>query len=114
MIMIEQLHAMLGSHMNLEKETAAPEVAEETPKAKKAKEEVSSEGKEDMTDVLKTRIDTMPLPARILASLQNANIRTIGGLARKKKEDLLEIEGMGEKGILEIKKALETFGLSLK
>ncbi len=114
MIMIEQLHAMLGSHMNLEKEAQAPEIEEEAPKTKKAKEEVSSEGKEDMTDVLKTRIDTMPLPARILASLQNANIRTIGGLARKKKEDLLEIEGMGEKGILEIKKALETFGLSLK
>jgi hypothetical protein len=29
-----------------------------------------------------------------------------GGLARKKREDLLEVEGIGEKGITEIKKVL--------
>jgi len=35
-------------------------------------------------------------------------------VARKKKEDLLEIEGIGEKGIQEIKKALGEFGITLK
>jgi len=37
-----------------------------------------------------------------------------GGLARKKREDLLEVEGIGEKGITEIKKVLIKFGLNLK
>jgi DNA-directed RNA polymerase subunit alpha len=43
-----------------------------------------------------------------------ANIRTVGGIARKKKEDLLDIEGIGEKGIQEIKKVLGNYGITLK
>jgi hypothetical protein len=41
-------------------------------------------------------------------------LTTLGGLARKKREDLLELEGIGEKGITEIKKVLNKFGLNLK
>jgi DNA-directed RNA polymerase alpha subunit len=44
----------------------------------------------------------------------NANIRTLGGLARKKERDILEVEGMGAKGIGEIKKVLKEFDLELK
>jgi DNA-directed RNA polymerase subunit alpha len=67
-----------------------------------------------MSDALKTRIDTLDLSARTLKALTNANIRTIGGIARKRADDLLEIEGIGEKGIAEIKKVLGDFGISLK
>jgi DNA-directed RNA polymerase subunit alpha len=49
-----------------------------------------------------------------LNALTAANIRTLGGLARKKREDLLELEGIGEKGITEIKKVLGKLGLNLK
>jgi DNA-directed RNA polymerase alpha subunit len=35
-------------------------------------------------------------------------------LARKKEEDLLEIEGLGPKAIQEIKRALGGFGIVLK
>ncbi len=65
-------------------------------------------------DSLKTRIETLNLSARTLNALSNANIRTVGGLARKKEKDLLDIEGMGAKGVSEIKEVLETFGISLK
>ena len=65
-------------------------------------------------DALKTRIDTLGLSVRTLNSLSNANIRTIGGLARKKEEDILKIEGMGAKGLSEIKEILDTFGITLK
>ncbi|TSC70746.1 MAG: hypothetical protein CEO12_122 [Parcubacteria group bacterium Gr01-1014_46] len=65
-------------------------------------------------DSLKTRIETLNLSARTLNALSNANIRTVGGLARKKEKDILEIEGMGAKGLAEIKEILETFGISLK
>ena len=71
--------------------------------------------KEDLDDdSLKTRIETLNLSARTLNALSNANIRTVGGLARKKEKDILEIEGLGSKGLTEIKEVLETFGISLK
>ena len=68
----------------------------------------------DFADVLKTRTDSLDLSTRTLNALTSANIRTLGGLARKKREDLLEVEGIGEKGISEIKKVLGKFGLNLK
>ena len=68
----------------------------------------------DFTDVLKTRTDSLDLSTRTLNALVTAGVRTLGGLARKKREDLLEIEGIGEKGITEIKKVLNSFGLNLK
>ncbi len=70
--------------------------------------------KEDLAEVLKTRIDTLNLSTRTMNALNDANIRTIGGVARKKKEDLLNIEGIGEKGIQEIKRILSNYGLTLK
>lgn len=74
-----------------------------------------SSSKSDVDDdSLKTRIDTLDLSARTLNALSNANIRTIGGLARKKEKDILEIEGMGAKGLSEIKDMLATFGITLK
>src|SRR3990167_368773 len=72
------------------------------------------EKKDDVSDILKTRTDSLDLSTRTLNALTVANIRTLGGLARKKREDLLEVEGIGEKGISEIKKVLGKFGLNLK
>jgi DNA-directed RNA polymerase subunit alpha len=68
----------------------------------------------DVTDVMKNRIDTIGLSTRTLNALSAANIRTVGGIARKHVDDLLEIDGIGDKGITEIKDALAQFGLSLK
>lgn len=65
-------------------------------------------------EFLKTRIETLDLSTRTANALAAANIRTVGGLARKKEEDLLEIDGMGEKGIEEIKQLLREHGISLK
>jgi len=97
------------------------EVAEEETKVLPAKEEVEEKDaekedskNEDFADALKTRTDSLDLSTRTLNALTAANIRTLGGLARKKREDLLEVEGIGEKGITEIKKVLSKFGLNLK
>ena len=68
----------------------------------------------DVTDIMKNRIDTIGLSTRTLNALAAANIRTLGGIARKHVSDLLEIDGIGDKGIQEIKDALQPFGLSLK
>lgn len=74
----------------------------------------SEEDSVDVTDVLKNRIDAMGLSTRTLNALAAANIRTVGGVARKRAEDLLEIDGIGDKGITEIREALATLGLTLK
>lgn len=103
-IMIEQLQAVVDfkpAHVESEI-TSSPEVADE------------KESKEDMSDAMKTRIDTLDLSTRTMNALQAANIRTVGGIARKKAEDLLEIDGIGDKGIEEIKDVLKNFGISLK
>lgn len=73
-----------------------------------------SDKPEPDAEILKTRIESTGLSSRTLNALSNANIRTVGGLARKKEKDLLDIDGLGNKGILEIKDMLNTFGITLK
>jgi DNA-directed RNA polymerase subunit alpha len=63
---------------------------------------------------LKTRVETLDLSVRTANALSNANIRTVGGLAKKKEKDLTDIEGLGSKGIQEIKKVLSNYGITLK
>ena len=101
-IMINQLKAIIGFK---EEEILSPHSLEE---------ETSSSRTDIDDDSLKTRIETLDLSARTLNSLSNANIRTVGGLARKKEKDILEIEGLGSKGLNEIKDVLKTFGITLK
>jgi DNA-directed RNA polymerase subunit alpha len=108
-IMVEQLVSIAGF---TKEKMKAKEVAVEAAQTS-AKEE-SKEDTGEFTDILKTRIDTLDFSTRTLNSLMAANIRTVGGIARKKKEDLLDIEGIGEKGIQEIKKVLGNYGLTLK
>jgi DNA-directed RNA polymerase subunit alpha len=102
-IMIKQLKAVVGFKEEEEvKEVSLEEKTEE------------SEEKQDDTDVLKTRVESLDLSVRTSNALSGANIRTVGGLARKKEEDLLDLEGLGEKGLQEIKRALSNFGITLK
>lgn len=68
----------------------------------------------DVEDFLKTRIEDLELSGRTINALSNANIRTVGGLARKKIADILEIEGFGNKGLNEIKELLSQHGIELK
>jgi DNA-directed RNA polymerase subunit alpha len=85
---------------------------EKMPSLRDIKNEAnSSDGEED---ALKTKIEDLGLSVRTQKALTNASVRTIGGLSRKKEADVKEIEGLGDKGLQEIKKVLEDYGLSLK
>jgi DNA-directed RNA polymerase subunit alpha len=107
-IMIAQLKAIVGFEEEVVEEPAAAEV-------KKSESEAASEKKADIDpEFLKTRTDSIGLSARVAAALSAANIRTLGGLIRKKEEDLLDIDGLGSKGVQEVKKILAGFGISLK
>lgn len=108
-IMINQLKAIIGFKEETitipEKELSAEE--SETERETPEKKEIDSA-------FLKTRVDSLDLSPRTVNALSNANIRTVGGLARKKEEDILAIEGLGTKGLQEIKRALSNFGIILK
>jgi DNA-directed RNA polymerase subunit alpha len=100
-IMITQLKAVVGFK----------EEEVEVQAASAAAQAVAAESAEQ---AMKTRIEDLELGSRTIAALEKANIRTVGGLARKKEDDLLEIEGLGPKAIQEIKRALANFGIVLK
>ena len=107
-IMIHQLKAIIDF-----------QDVEEVKEVELVKEEVkdSSDNKLDkdvMDDVLKTRIESLDISQRTINALIEANIRTIGGLIRKKEKDLLDIDGMGKKGLDELKEILAKFDLSIK
>jgi DNA-directed RNA polymerase subunit alpha len=103
-IMINQLKSIVGFKEE-----------EDMPLSRSHADEKSGEVSKEMDEeFLKTRIETLDLSVRTMNALSNANIRTVGGLARKKEKDILEIEGMGAKGVSEIKKVLGEYGISLK
>lgn len=77
-------------------------------------EEMSQDDFDKQQEILKTRIEDLNLSTRTMNALATAKIRTVGGIARKREEDLLGIDGMGEKGIQEIRRALSNFGILLK
>jgi len=102
--MIHQLKAIVG-------------FKEEEPVVEAKEEKVASSvspSKELDAEFLKTRIETLGMSQRTTNALSNANIRTVGGLVRKKEIDIENVDGLGPKGIQEIKKALSEFGVTLK
>lgn len=103
-VMIAQLKAIVG----FKEEDVMAETISTASKTD------SSVDKEVIDDILKTRIESLDMSQRTINALANANIRTLGGLARKKEKDILEIEGMGAKGVSEIKKVLKEFDIELK
>lgn len=108
-IMITQLKAIVG----FKEEPVEAMMAEHRAEGAAAAVEAPIKP-EDTTELMKTRIESLPLSQRTVNALTKANIRTLGGLARKREDDLLEIEGMGVKAIQEVKRALSNFGLTLK
>lgn len=99
-IMVHQLKAVIGF------QDTEPEVVEEETTEAEAAVEVDP-------DVLKTRIETLDLTPRTLTALEDASIRTVGGLVKKKKDDILALEGIGPKGVEEIESLLAGMGVSL-
>lgn len=103
-IMINQLKAIVGFKED------EPVVLEKDTREGQGE----THGTESDPEVLKTRVESLDISLRTRNALSLANIRTVGGLARKKEKDLLEIAGLGSKGIQEIRKALGEFGITLK
>jgi DNA-directed RNA polymerase subunit alpha len=102
-IMINQLKAIVG----FKEEELEPMKMDDSDEKKEKKSLLDPES-------LKTRIESLDLSPRTVNALNAANIRTVGGLVRKKEEDILDIDGLGSKGIQEIKRVLSNYGITLK
>lgn len=102
-ILVEQFQALSGVFRT---ETAK----ESSPERKEAAEQVESY--EDM--IAKKKVEELDLSTRTLNALVEAGIKTVGGIMRRTEKKLLEVEGLGDKGVVEIKKALGNLGVTLK
>lgn len=86
------------------------QIESEEKKEKEEKGEKKGEGK----SLTKTKIEDMDLSPKTSGLLLENSIKTIGGLTKKSEKDLLEFDGLGKKGIGEIKKVLKKMDLELK
>jgi DNA-directed RNA polymerase subunit alpha len=101
-IMIHQLKSVIGFQ------------EQHTEVVEKVTEVATEEAVEMDQEVLKTRIETLDLTSRTLQALEEASIRTVGGLVRKKKDDILSLDGIGPKGLEEIHELLLKMNLKLE
>ena len=103
-IMVHQLGAIIGFQEDYSRFNNSAVIEEE--KVAEVKSEPSA-------DVLKTRIETLDLSSRTAQALEEASIRTVGGLVRKTKDDILALDGIGPKGLEEVVDLLKKLGLIL-
>jgi DNA-directed RNA polymerase subunit alpha len=83
-------------------------------KAGEEKKEAVSGASEGETDVTKLVVEDLKLTGRTLNALLNNGIKTVGGIIRKSEKGLIELEGMGDKALSEIKRKIKKLGLELK
>src|SRR3989338_7553684 len=99
-IMIHQLKSIIGFQESapVSVPTAAPAAESDAPGA----------------GATKVKVTELGLAARVIGALEGAGIKSAAGLARKSASSLKEIDGIGDKAIEEISKALAGLGLVLK
>jgi DNA-directed RNA polymerase subunit alpha len=76
-------------------------------------EEVDTASEAYLQESLARTIEELPLPARAINALKNADISVVADLVQKTDEDLENVKNLGSKSIEEIKTALAAMGLSL-
>jgi DNA-directed RNA polymerase subunit alpha len=96
-----------ATHMRDHFSPLVPEGGEDT------EEEVETAGEGYLQESLAKPIEELPLPARAVNALKNAEIAVVADLVQKTDEDLENVKNLGSKSIEEIKAALAQLGLSL-
>jgi len=81
---------------------------------KEESEKEDSKEAETAGDITKLAVEELKLTGRTLNALVNNGIKTVAGIVRKSEKSLLELEGMGEKALSEIKRKIKKLGLELK
>ncbi|MES2931146.1 MAG: DNA-directed RNA polymerase subunit alpha [Patescibacteria group bacterium] len=99
--MIQQLSAVIGFQDSRE---------ESADSSSKAVADDKSAGK----DPAKVKVEELELGGRVTTALQDAGIKSVAGLVKKTSAQLLELDGVGEKAVVDISEALDKLGLELK
>ncbi len=117
----QQAIEILMAQFNAISSFAEAESEDETGEEEIRKVDEEKEGKEaeevaevDTKEKTVTKIADLKLPARIVSILKDHRITTIKQLEKSTEEKLLSLEGLGEKGVKEIKKAIGSLGVVLK
>jgi DNA-directed RNA polymerase subunit alpha len=101
-ILIKHFNIIFEGKAGGEKAAAKEEVVEGTSE--------ESEG----SDITKIPVEELKLTGRTASALSKNNIKTVGGIIKKSEQGLMELDGMGEKALSEIKRKLKKLGLELK
>jgi DNA-directed RNA polymerase subunit alpha len=107
-IAIDQFGAT--KEMDTGEKTAEKEVPEKVALKEKSEKEIP----EREESALAIEVASIPFSTRTQNVLEKSNIKTIADLVALQEEELMNLEGMGEKGIKEIRKAIGNLGLTLK
>ncbi len=105
-IVIKQFGTL--KEFQLEKTEVKEEQLEQPEAGIQEKESESDESKPE------TSVETLSFSTRTMNVLEKNNIKTVRNLVSFSESELSKLEGMGEKGIKEIKKAIGNLGLTLK
>ena len=97
-----------------QKEEVQPEVGTDKEDKKKADEATEEKREVAKEESLNTGIEALSLSTRTMNVLEKGRLKTVSDLIALSEEQMMELEGMGGKGIKEIKKAIGNFGLTLK
>jgi DNA-directed RNA polymerase subunit alpha len=112
---IEILVSQFSTLSELDKTIEIDEKVEAGKKESKKVKEMKEEVKEEKEDPKKIEVVTLKnLSTRTLNVLEKNKIGIIGDIVKLNEVQLSELEGMGAKGLKEIKKAIGDFGLVLK
>ncbi len=76
-------------------------------------EQIDATGEGFLQESLSKPLEDLPLPARAINALKNAEIMVVADLVQKTDQDLENVKNLGSKSIEEIKTALAALGLSL-
>src|SRR4030042_3629013 len=101
-----QASEILIKHFSLFSEKIQKEISSSSEK--KDEKEATPE------DLIKIKVEDLKFSTRTLNALLQNNIKTLGGIIKKSEKNILQLEGMGEKGTKEIKRKLKKLNLELK
>jgi DNA-directed RNA polymerase subunit alpha len=99
--------ARAATHLRDHFSSLAPERRDEE------EEEIEAAGEGFLQESLAKPLEELPLPARAINALKNAEITVVADLVQKTDQDLENVKNLGSKSIEEIKTALAALGLSL-
>lgn len=100
---------------------AIAEVNKKEEKSKKEKDNETSEEEVEAEEEVKesetgedVEVSELKLSTRIQNILEENGVKTVGDIVKLSENEINELEGMGEKGIKEIKKSISKFGAVLR